>query len=112
MNALYFLGYAKDFDFVQMLLKRGININQTDSRGDTPLIDATRSGNPKLVELLVRSGANLNIENDEGETALSIAINDSTDARINEIVESNRTRTRNDLHEIIAILKAAGAKEN
>jgi ankyrin repeat protein len=50
-----------------------MNINQCDSVGNTPIIDACIESNYELVKILIKSGAKLDIANNEGHTPLMIA---------------------------------------
>ncbi|KAK3947283.1 ankyrin repeat-containing domain protein [Pseudoneurospora amorphoporcata] len=68
-------------EMVKLLVKRGINVNSTNSDGDTPLITASsvpgdlrKSDGLKIARVLVGKGANLDIANEEGQTALMKAI--------------------------------------
>lgn len=48
-------------------------INATDSKNNTPLMQAILKGNLVIVKLLLENGAKLDIVNDNNETALNIA---------------------------------------
>jgi uncharacterized protein len=43
----------------QMLIDAGADVNAQNDVGDTPLIEAVRRGNQKLVQLLLKSGASV-----------------------------------------------------
>lgn len=56
---------------IQELMNKGVNVNEKDQHGFTPLIIATGLGNKKIVEILLKSGADSNIlENQMGTSAL------------------------------------------
>lgn len=55
------------------LLKRGMDVNTTDSTGNTLLIIAARNGNLELLDFLVRNRANLLKKNKYGDSALMAA---------------------------------------
>ena len=62
---------------IKVLIERGANVDQRDSRGDTPLHLATRRGdtpeNIALVSLLLDKDANPNIRNNAGWRPLDLA---------------------------------------
>ena len=58
--------YATSVDIVKMLHKNGSRINTIDKNGSTPLHEAYRFGNYKLVECLIELGADKNIVNNNG----------------------------------------------
>ena len=60
-------------DVTSIVLDLGVNVDQADQTGTTPLHDAVRVGFPSVVELLVSRGANVNVTNDRGDTPLSLA---------------------------------------
>ena len=53
-----------------LLLKSGIDVNDRDSEGRTPLMYALGSYNPQLIKLLIKNGADVNITDNKGRTAL------------------------------------------
>ena len=55
---------------VELLLKKGANVNVTDNEGKTPLMYAAESGVIRSVELLLKKGANVNVTDNEGKTPL------------------------------------------
>jgi ankyrin repeat protein len=65
-------------EIMQLLIKKGANINITDANGDTPLHYITSSqyfhGNYEtVIDILVKAGADLNIKNKLGRTPLHSA---------------------------------------
>jgi ankyrin repeat protein len=79
---------------IDLLLSRGLDINGTNTAGDTAL-HAAVSGRaaPEIVKALVERGANLNVPNKRGQTPLAIA-----------------QRSTKDMSRIVPILQAAGAQ--
>jgi len=74
-NALHksaFWGHDKMTAF--LLNECKINVNTTDSKGDTPCHDAARFGHTGVVKQLVAAGADLSIKNKACHTALDLAI--------------------------------------
>ena len=56
-----------------MLLRKGADVNASNSGGVTALMIAAADGRTNLVALLVHSGANVAAQSERGDTALSIA---------------------------------------
>ena len=54
------------------LIKKGIDINQPENNGYTPLMLAAMRGNDKVVDLLLKMGANPALKNTKGETAADL----------------------------------------
>ncbi|RTL00746.1 MAG: ankyrin repeat domain-containing protein, partial [Proteobacteria bacterium] len=55
------------------LINECVDINQVNSSGTTPLIQATSSGHYAAVEILIQLGAKLEIKNAQGLTAIEVA---------------------------------------
>jgi ankyrin repeat protein len=64
---------ARRLEAARLLLAAKSDPDIADDAGDTPLIEATRSGDAELVEMLVKAGANANQRNKAGATALLLA---------------------------------------
>jgi ankyrin repeat protein len=76
---------------VEWFLEKEVNINVCDKDGDSILVHAVEGKEIKLVQYLLRKGIRLDLENKDGETALDCA-------------------EKNNLGEMIYVLKQAGAK--
>ncbi|OUM67236.1 hypothetical protein PIROE2DRAFT_58917 [Piromyces sp. E2] len=62
-------------NFVNLLLKQGVNVNKKTFNGFTTLMCAIMDGHIKIVkQLLNHPDININDENDDGETALKYAV--------------------------------------
>ena len=59
---------------VRRLLQAGANPNAALLLGETPVMVASRSGNPDVVEQLLREGAKVNARAARGQTALMWAV--------------------------------------
>ena len=60
-------------DLARIVLDLGVDVNQTDDRGNTALHDAVRTGFASLVDLLASHDADLDALNDRGQTPLVLA---------------------------------------
>ncbi len=58
----------------RLLLQRGATVHHVDASGSTPLIIASRVGEPDNVRLLLEHGADVNARNHEGHTPLISAL--------------------------------------
>lgn len=58
----------------KILKKRSIALNEPDSKGSLPLVDAARTNNVKIARLLLQYGAKLNARDAHGNTAFMQAV--------------------------------------
>ena len=65
---------TKSIDIVKLLLQKNLNVNVTNTSGDSVVLHAIRFGNIELVKLLVDSGANVYAINNYEKNALYYAI--------------------------------------
>ena len=80
-------------DMVRSLLSApGVDVNATDERGSTPLLEAARFGHDNICRMLIAAGAKLNARDRDGKTALQLAIQGNHD-------------------EVVQVLKQAGENE-
>jgi len=80
-------------DMVRSLLSApGIEVNATDEKGSTPLLEAARYGHDNITRMLIAAGANLKAKDRDGKTALQLAI-------------------QGDHDEVVRVLKQAGENE-
>jgi len=63
-------GRRPNKQIAQLLLKRGININEQNKKGDTALHMAHYFGNKDLIEFYIKQGADVSIRNHLGQTYL------------------------------------------
>jgi ankyrin repeat protein len=59
---------------IETFIKSGVNIDEQDNEGNTPLLVAVEKNDLETVQLLVNNGADINLKNKEGSTPLSIAV--------------------------------------
>jgi len=90
------------YEFAEILLNHGANVNQSDNRGWTPLMQATAFGFPDGVDLLIRHRAYINQENDEGKTAIFYFYNNLHQIPV-------LYGSRQDYYKTLHLLLAAGA---
>lgn len=69
-TALLWAVYNEDADRVGLLLKAGANVAIPNAFGATPLSEAARTGNMRILAMLLKAGADPKAVNQEGETAL------------------------------------------
>ena len=62
-----------DDEAVQFLLDVGVNVNYSNSEGQTALILASKSGHEEVVEILLSAGANIHHQDKYGHTALMVS---------------------------------------
>lgn len=76
-TALHWAVKACNVEATELLLNKGAEIDCTDSKGNTPLLEASRNTvdpvKKSLMELLLKGGASANHVNNRGETALNRA---------------------------------------
>jgi peptidoglycan/LPS O-acetylase OafA/YrhL len=69
-------------DVVELLIRRGANVNGVEADHSTPLHSAALFGHEKVVYMLVQNGADVNAANIRGETPLGVATVDEGTARV------------------------------
>jgi len=69
---------AEALEAVKVCLAQGMDINQANARGETPLHGAAGRGADTLVQFLVDHGASLDARMKQGFTALDVALGKST----------------------------------
>ncbi len=62
-----------DLVSLNILLAEGADIDTADSYGNTPLMLASKIGNPRMLTIILAHNPDVNAKNDNGETALMIA---------------------------------------
>ena len=80
-------------DMVRSLLSGpDADVNVTDERGSTTLLEAARYGHEDITRVLIAAGANVKAKDKDGKTALMLAV-------------------QGDHEEVVRVLKQAGATE-
>ena len=90
---MMFAAFAGNGDLIRLLVRYGADVNYaTKEYGQSALTSAITAGKPDMVALLIELGANVNQKTPDGDTPLKMAKNGDQD-------------------DVVAMLKAAGAKE-
>lgn len=71
-----------DLNRLHKLIRDGADVNQRDSKGETPLMYAAVAGSPEAMKLLLASGADANARNEFGATALTWSVTDLAKVRL------------------------------
>lgn len=62
-----------DIVSLNILLAEGADVDTVNQNGDTPLMLASKIGNPRILRIILAHNPNINAKNNNGETALMIA---------------------------------------
>lgn len=92
---------------VNRLLKLGVDVNQTDSDGDTALIMATVNGYAALVKLLIAAHANPDLQNSSGVTALMEAVWGNNSTIVNMLLDAHADVNLKNHDEVTALMWAS-----
>ena len=93
LTPMMFAAFAGNGDLIRLLVRYGADVNYaTKEYGQSALTSAITAGKPDMVALLIELGANVNQKTPDGDTPLKMAQNGDQD-------------------DVVAMLKAAGAKE-
>ena len=65
--------FYNKLDYLDLLIKAGVDVNTQNKHGDAPLIFASYKGNLDVVNKLIEAGADVNAKNQYGETSLIFA---------------------------------------
>jgi ankyrin repeat protein len=58
---------------LEIIIKKGGDVNATNEHGDTPLHEAVRQDSWTMVDVLLNNGANIFAKNAEGQTPRKLA---------------------------------------
>jgi ankyrin repeat protein len=79
-------------DMVRSLLSSpGADVNATDERGSTPLLEAARYGHEDICRVLIAAGANLKSKDKDGKTALTLAVQGDHDEVVRLLKQAGET---------------------
>ncbi len=93
LTPMMFGAFAGNADLIRLLVRYGADVNYASKEtGQSALTSAISAGKPEIVALLIELGANVNQKMPDGDTPIKMAKNGDQD-------------------DVVAMLKAAGAKE-
>ncbi len=78
--------YKKHLNILQLLIKRGVDVNQKGWRGGTALHSGAMYGHAKIIQFLIRNGAEINIFDQRGLTPLHCASSCGHDTSIVQLL--------------------------
>ena len=70
----------------------GADVNATNERGSTPLLEAARFGHDDICRVLIAAGADLKAKDNDGKTALMLAIQNNHDDVVRVLKEAGETK--------------------
>ena len=91
-DALFRATREGNTDMVKSLLSSpGANVNATDPRGSTPLLEAARYGHEDVCRALIAAGANVKAKDNDGKTALMLAVQGDHDEVVRVLKQAGET---------------------
>src|SRR5215208_1392768 len=91
-NELFRAAREGNTDMVKSLLSSpGADVNATDERGSTPLLEAARYGHEDVCRMLIAAGANLKSKDRDGNTALMLAVQGNHDEVVRVLKQAGET---------------------
>ena len=91
-EALFRATIEGNSDMVKSLVSSpGADVNATNERGSTPLLEAARYGHDDICRVLIAAGANLKAKDNDGKTALMLAVQNNHDDVVRILKEAGET---------------------
>ena len=91
-DALFRATREGNTDMVRSLVSSpGADVNATDDRGSTPLLEAARYGHDDITRVLIAAGADLKAKDKDGKTALMLAIQGDHDEVVRVLKQAGET---------------------
>ena len=79
-------------DMVRSLVSSpGAEVNATDERGSTPLLEAARYGHDDVTRVLIAAGADVKAKDKDGKTALMLAVQGNHDEVVRVLKQAGET---------------------
>lgn len=91
-DALFRATREGNTDMVRSLVSSpGADVNATDERGSTPLLEAARYGHEDITRVLIAAGADLKAKDKDGKTALVLAVQGDHDEVVRVLKQAGET---------------------
>ena len=91
-EALFRATIEGNTDMVKSLVSSpGADVNATNERGSTPLLEAARYGHDDICRVLIAAGANLKAKDNDGKTALMLAVQGNHDDVVRVLKQAGET---------------------
>ena len=91
-DALFRATREGNTDMVKSLLSSpGANVNATDDRGSTPLLEAARFGHEDICRVLIAAGADVKAKDKDGKSALMLAVQGDHDEVVRVLKQAGET---------------------
>ena len=91
-DALFRATIEGNTDMVKSLVSSpGADVNATNERGSTPLLEAARYGHDDICRVLIAAGANLKAKDNDGKTALMLAVQGNHDDVVRILKQAGET---------------------
>ena len=88
-NPLHFLAYSnKDTDIFSFFITKGLDVNQKDTDGNTPFLNAANSNSLEMVKNLANEVTDFNLKNNKGQSALTRAVNRNSTEVVAYLIEN------------------------
>src|ERR1044072_1302476 len=92
-EALFRATIEGNTDMVRSLASSpGVDVNATNERGSTPLLEAARFGHDDICRVLIAAGADLKAKDNDGKTALLLAVQNNHDDVVRILKEAGETQ--------------------
>lgn len=95
-----------DITGIKFLLNYGIDVNDRDAQGNTPLIVAANSGQKVAVNFLLEKDADVNAQNKAGNTALISACFKGSQAETDLLIEHHANPNIQNVNGVTALIAA------
>lgn len=92
-DALFRATIEGNTDMVRSLVSRpGADVNATNERGSTPLLEAARYGHDDIARVLIAAGADTKVKDHDGKTALMLALQGNHDEVVRVLKQAGETQ--------------------
>jgi uncharacterized protein len=95
-GALHILAKGRELQLMEYLLAKGAKADLRDTRGNTPLIVASRIGHVEGASLLLRGKASVDMANNSGETPLIVAVQNRNAALVELLMKAGANPDKTD----------------